>query len=231
LHAFWHGIGGQLRKPSGLFGPMAGRVMAFVNARPNALAVAALGLREGDSLLELGCGPGRALQTLLRLPHLARAIGLDWSDIMLVQASRRNRPALEAGRLALVCGDFARLPFTDVSADAILAVNVVYFMGSSVALRDARRVLRPGGRIVLYATHGSVMQRWRFAGPDTHQLFNQKTLTALLIDAGFAADCIRIEAVNAGFGVEGLLAVARKEKALLVADAAFTAAAPQGVIR
>ena len=191
---------------------MAGSLMAFVNAKPNTLAVAALSMREGESLLELGCGPGCALQGLLRLPHLARVIGLDWSEVMLAHASRRNRLALEAGRLALVRGDFARLPFIAEIADAILAVNVVYFMHSSAAVREARRVLRPGGRMVLYATDRSAMRRWPFAGSHTHRLFDQNRLTALLIDAGFAADCIRIEGVNAGLGIMGLLAVAQKEK-------------------
>ena len=70
--------------------------------------------------------------------------------------SLRHRAAIggriEAGRLELVRGDFASLPFADKIVDAILAVNVVYFMKSSAAVREARRVLRPGGRIVLYAT-------------------------------------------------------------------------------
>jgi SAM-dependent methyltransferase len=213
LNAFWQGIGAQLRNPSGLWGRMAGTLMAFANAKPNTLAVTALSMREGESLLELGCGPGRALQGLLRLPHLARVIGLDWSEVMLAHASRRNRLALEAGRLALVRGDFARLPFVDEIADAILAVNVVYFMYSSAAVREARRVLNPGGRIVLYATHRAAMRRWPFAGPHTHRLFDHNRLTALLINAGFAADCIRIEGVSAGFGIVGLLAVAQKEEA------------------
>jgi SAM-dependent methyltransferase len=213
LHAVWHGIGAQLRHPSGLWGGVAGSFMARANATPNKLAVAALGLRDGESVLELGCGPGHALQTLLRSPHRARAIGLDWSEVMLAQASRRNRRALASGRLALVRGDFARLPFGDERADAILAVNVVYFMSSSAALREARRVLRPGGRIVLYATHRSAMRNWPFAASDTHRLFDDGRLTALLVDAGFAADRIRIEGVNAGFGIAGLLAVAQKEDA------------------
>jgi SAM-dependent methyltransferase len=208
----WHGIGAQLRHPSGPWGRIAGRAMAIANAKPNALAIAALGIEGGESVLELGCGPGLALQGLLRLPHLARLIGLDWSDVMLAQAARRNRRALEAGRLALVRGDFARLPFAAEVADAILAVNVVYFMQSPAAMRDARRLLRWGGRIVLYATHGSTMRGWPFAGPDTHRLFDQDQLTALMIDAGFAADCVRVEGVNAGFGVGGLIAVAHKTK-------------------
>ncbi len=186
--------------------------MAFANAKPNTLAIAALGLRDGESLLELGCGPGRALQQLLRSPHFARGIGLDWSEAMLAQASWHNRLALDAGRLALVRGDFASLPFTDEIAHAILAVNVVYFIDGSAAAREARRVLRPGGRIVLYATDQSTMRRWPFAGRHTHRLFDHRRLNALLVEAGFPAECIRIEDVNAGFGVLGLLAVAHKEK-------------------
>ena len=84
----WQGIGAQLRNPSGRWGRMAGSVMAFANAKPNTLAVAALGMRDGESLLELGCGPGCALQDLLRLPHVARVIGLDWSEVMLAQSRR-----------------------------------------------------------------------------------------------------------------------------------------------
>jgi len=210
---FQEGIGSQLRNPSGLWGWIVGRLMVFANAKPNGLAVAALGMGQGESVVELGCGPGHALQTLLRLPHHAQVIGLDWSEVMLAHSSRRNRLALKAGRLVLVRGDFARLPFKNESADAILAVNVVYFMSSSAAIREAHRILRPGGRIVLYATHGSVMRRWLFAGCHTHRLFDRKRLNALLMDAGFAADYIRIEAVGAGFGIVGLLAVAEKVNA------------------
>jgi SAM-dependent methyltransferase len=123
--------------------------MGLANAKPNRASLAALGLSDGENLLELGCGPGHALQVLLRDPHLERAIGLDWSETMLAQAARRNRRSLETGRLALVRGDFASLPFDDGSADAVLAVNVVYFM-SATAVGEARRVLRGGGRLVIY---------------------------------------------------------------------------------
>jgi ubiquinone/menaquinone biosynthesis C-methylase UbiE len=208
----WHGIGAQLRKPSGFGGRIAGGVMAFANAKPNALAVAALGLRHGESLLELGCGPGHALHALLRSAALARAIGLDWSEVMLARAADRNRSAIATGRLALVRGDFAALPFRAESTDAVLAVNVVYFMGSSAAVREAHRVLRSGGRIVFYASDRSAMGRWPFAGPDTHRLFNQDELAALLVEAGFAAESIRIDIVDAGFGVKGLLAKAQKKE-------------------
>ena len=186
--------------------------MAVANARPNALAVAALGMSDGESLLELGCGPGHALQKLLLLPRLERVIGLDWSEVMLAQAAHRNRRALEAGRLVLVRGDFAKLPFTEEIADAVLAVNVAYFMQSSAALREAHRVLRKGGRIVLYATDERAMSGWPFAGHDTHRLFDHHRLAALLVDAGFPRDRISIDVVDAGLGIAGLMALAHKDE-------------------
>jgi hypothetical protein len=53
--AFWQGVGAQLRSPSGLVGRMAGSLMGLANAKPNAVALAALDLGDGDSLIELGC--------------------------------------------------------------------------------------------------------------------------------------------------------------------------------
>ncbi len=184
--------------------------MALANAKPNALALAALNMRPSESLIELGCGPGHALRAVLRDPGVGHVTGLDWSEAMLAQAARRNRRALEAGRLTLVKGDFAKLPFTDGSADAVLAVNVAYFM-SAAAAGEARRVLRRGGRFILYATHGSAMRRWPFAGPHSHRLFDRRRLAALLTEAGFRTDQIKIGDADAGFGVRGLLAVATKD--------------------
>jgi SAM-dependent methyltransferase len=212
LDAVWHGIDAQLRKPSGLGGRIAGRAMALANTKPNALAIAALGLRDGESLLELGCGPGHALNALLHSTNAAWAVGIDWSETMLAQAVRHNRAPVEAGRLALVRSDFAALPFITESVDVILAVNVVYFMRSSAAMREAHRVLRPGGRIVVYASDRSAMRGWPFAGPETHRLFNQDGLVALLVEAGFAPDSVRLDAVDVGFGVKGLLAKAHKKE-------------------
>jgi SAM-dependent methyltransferase len=213
LDAVWHGIGAQLRKPSGLGGRIASGVMAFANAKPNALAIAALRLCDGEDLLELGCGTGHALHALLRSARSARAVGLDWSEAMLARAERRNRPAVATGRLALVRGDFAALPLKAESVDAILAVNVVYFMSNTAAAREARRVLRPGGRVVLYASDRSAMRAWPFAGPETHRLFDQDELAVLLVEAGFAPEDVRVDIVDAGFGVKGLLAKARKRRA------------------
>ena len=93
--------------------------------------------RDGENLLELGCGPGHALQSLLHVARRSEIIGTRLVGAMLAQAARRNRLAVETGGLALVRGDFAKLPLIDAIADAILAVNVVYFM--AIRLPSVRR--------------------------------------------------------------------------------------------
>ena len=69
-----------------------------------------------------------------------------------------------------------------------------------------RRVLRPAGRIAIYATDAAAMRRWRFAGPETHRIFDSATLAACLRDGPFRDADLRISQVRAGPGIPGLLA-------------------------
>ena len=102
-------------------------------------------------ILDLGTGTGvLALGALRRWPD-ARVSGLDASTGMLgiaaEQAGARLTPA-ERARLELVDGDAGRLPFPDGSFDLVLSSFVLQLVADRGAtLREARRVLRPGGRL------------------------------------------------------------------------------------
>jgi ubiquinone/menaquinone biosynthesis C-methylase UbiE len=209
---FWNQIGAHLRCPAGGWGKCIGHAMAIANARANALAVRAIDPKPGDHILELGCGPGMALRELLSKAGIGQVVGVDQSAAMLAQAAARNRRALAEGRLSLVLADFAALPFADEMADAVLGVNIAYFINGPSPMVEARRLLRPGGSMVLYVTERSAMQYWPFAGAHTHRLFDGPELAALIQDAGFAPEQIRIRNVDAGLGIGGLLAIAKKEQ-------------------
>jgi SAM-dependent methyltransferase len=210
----WEGIGRQLRCPSGRAGQLTGHLMALVNRHPNQLAIEALGVSPADTVLELGFGPGRGVKALSALASRGRVLGIDQSPEMLALASRINRRAISEGRAELRLGHFDALPWAGEAVDKILAVNVVYFFGAAgVELREARRVLRPGGEMAIYATARSTMAGWKFAGPETHRHVDETELRALAVRGGFGADDVSIVAVKLPLGIDGLLAVLRKGRA------------------
>jgi len=95
-------------------------------------------------VLDLGCGTGLLTERLRREAGIASVTGADFSAGMLKQASR--------GRLdiAWVRASALALPFADASFDAITSTEAFHwFPDQAAALRECRRVLAPGGRLLI----------------------------------------------------------------------------------
>ena len=179
--------------------------MRVVNRVPNRAAVEALHLTSIDVALDLGCGPGQAIAMMAK--HVRTVHGLDQSGTMLEQARQTNLKFILQGRVILKQGDFKTLPYADASIDKILASNVMYFWADIPAmLWEMHRVLRPGGRIVIYVTDARSMRRWKFAGRDTHRLFDAVELLGALSQGPFEDQNIIIEEIVFAGGIHGLLA-------------------------
>ncbi|MSO89254.1 MAG: methyltransferase domain-containing protein [Rhodospirillaceae bacterium] len=140
-------IFGQFKKPEGWLGRIAGWIMATrpSNRRRNLWTVELLRIEPGDRVLEIGCGPGLALKASAERATSGLVVGLDHSRIMLTQAWRRNRRAIEDRRVQLKLGGVEQLPMADRVFDKVFAVNVVQFLpDKEAALRAIGEVMAPG---------------------------------------------------------------------------------------
>lgn len=116
-----------------------------------AVVARALALEPGQAVLDIGCGPALLLRALaLTVGAEGRACGLDQSEPMLEAARRRCD---DLSQVAFERGDAAKLPFPDDGFDAVVTTQVYeYVPDIPGALAEVRRVLRPGGRLVVLDT-------------------------------------------------------------------------------
>lgn len=113
-----------------------------------AAAVADLGLRAGDRVLDAGCGTGRALPPLrAAVGPSGVVLGADLTPAMLQAAVRAGRD--RDGQLLLA--DVAALPLRTDSLDAVFGAGLISHLPDPAEnLRELARVVRPGGTLALF---------------------------------------------------------------------------------
>ena len=146
---------------------------------------------------DLGCGTGAMLPVLA--PHVARVIGVDASDEMLAAARTRvaGLPNVE-----LRAGVLEALPLEDNSLDAATMMLVLHHLASPAdALREAGRVLVPGGRLLIVDMAPHEHEEYRQQMGHVWLGFSESQMQHLLAQAGF--DAIRIHALAPDADVKG----------------------------
>ena len=174
-----------------------GTVVEPFEAEYTAAGLRMLDVGEGERVLELAFGPGRALVSLARaVGDAGHVSGLDVSRGMCTEADSLVRGSGFDARVDLVCGDATTLPFDDGAFDAVFtsfALELFDTPDIPVLLAEVGRVLDDGGRV------GVVSLSRRNAGTMTHLYEAVHDLVPTYVDCRpiYVADAL----VEAGFTV------------------------------
>ena len=177
-------IAGKFRNPTGVFGRLVGSAMARGNEPASRWTVSLLNIQPDSHILEVGFGPGVAIQYASEKAVKGLVAGIDASETMVQVARKRNAAAIAAGNVDLKHGEISALPYPDESFDQAFTIHCIYFWANPIeGVKELRRVLKSGGLLAITILP---KDKWnRPAPPDLFTLYEGGEVAQLLSKAGF----------------------------------------------
>jgi ubiquinone/menaquinone biosynthesis C-methylase UbiE len=177
---------GQFRKPGRLLGRLVGSFMARGNEYEAGWTVSLLNIQPNEHILEIGFGPGVAIQHASQKAVNGLVAGIDFSATMVQVAAKRNAAGLKAGRVDLRQGEVSSPPFPDEGFDKAYTIHCIYFWAKPLDdLRELRRVLKAGGLLAVTIMPADQWSNARPAPPDIFTLYTADEIAHLLLEAGY----------------------------------------------
>jgi ubiquinone/menaquinone biosynthesis C-methylase UbiE len=143
---------GQCRKPRGWVGRFHIWLMNKRHADVTAWGIGHVRVEPAFTILDIGCGGGAAVERLAATASQGHVDGVDYSAASVAAARSRNLAAIAEGRVEIQQASVSALPFGDGTFDLVTAVETHYYWPNlGEDLREVRRVLEPGGQVVVIA--------------------------------------------------------------------------------
>jgi SAM-dependent methyltransferase len=183
FHTIRRFLRAQFGQPTGFWGNIAGKIMARAPSNQERIqwTLALLAIKPDERILEIGFGPGVAIELASKMASAGFVAGVDHSEVMVRQASRRNNRAIHDGKVMLRLGSAVNLPKFNESFDKIFTINSMHFWHEPVdCLKALRQLLRPGGLIAV-----TIQPRSRSATDTTTKAIGEEVVMHLQ-HAGFA---------------------------------------------
>lgn len=139
----------QFEKPKGILGKLAGTIMYFENRKINKWSIKKLQIQKRDRILEIGYGPGYGIKTMMSNYRWITVDGVDLSEKMLDEATKRNKEWIEKGKVYLTTGDVVNFE-PDHHYNKIISVNNYPLWEKPLtSLKHLYNLMNRKGRIVL----------------------------------------------------------------------------------
>ena len=138
------------RKPQGFLGKMMVQGMNSGHVPMAHWGTQNLPSLTPSSIIDLGCGGGKNADELMKKYPSASMTAVDYSDVSVSMAEKRNAEAIRQGRCTVLQGDVSALPLKDSSYDLATAFETIYFWpGPLKSFREVSRVLKQGGHFLI----------------------------------------------------------------------------------
>ena len=145
MSKFTEYIGSQFGNPRGFVGKVCCVLMNIINKAMYKNTVSVMNISPDENMLDIGYGNGYLLNCVYKKTK-ANLYGIDISEDMKIQATKRNKKALSDGKLFLDIGDCCDLKYSDDFFEAVTSINTVYFWGDTIkGLSEIHRTLKSGG--------------------------------------------------------------------------------------
>jgi ubiquinone/menaquinone biosynthesis C-methylase UbiE len=182
----------QCQKPSGWLGRFVVWRMNSHHSKLTDWGLSHVSIKSQDIILDVGCGGGTTVAKLAAMANEGKIYGLDFSDVSLAIARKRNAELIARGRVEIHEGTVSDMPFNNEMFDLVIAVETHFWWPDlPVGAQEVRRVLKPGGTFIIIAEtyKGASTKLARLAGQYASRT-GLKLLTVgehrdLLVDGGY----------------------------------------------
>ncbi|XP_072321591.1 uncharacterized methyltransferase YdaC [Eucyclogobius newberryi] len=140
----------QLGRPTwGVGGWLVTRFFIRKNRVLEENAVQLCGIQPGDTVLEVGHGPGLGLRSAAKLLTHGTLLGVDYSELMHNKAKKLLKEHVASGKVRLHLCDVAAMPLADNTVDRVFHCNCYYFWPDQrKGASELHRVMKPGALMV-----------------------------------------------------------------------------------
>ncbi len=202
----------QLSNPHGFLGSrFITRMMNQGNEELEYFGLELMNINGDEHILEIGFGNGRIMQEMNNQLNTGKIYGIDISDEMITQTSKRLKADVNSGKIVLGKANVEKIPFDDNSIDKAFTCNTIYFWPNlEKCAKEVMRVLKQGGTLYCGFREKEIMSRYPFVAQYRNifkHTMTEQEVKNLFEKAGFSK--VNIQVKKSEF-VDSYFAVATK---------------------
>lgn len=179
-------IGNQFKKPTGFLGKIISALMKKGNSFAYDTLLDILDIKDQDNLFEIGYGHGIGIERILSKYNCSIS-GIDFSELMYKEATKRNKRQIELNNVKLYFGDFLSFDFGELRFDKIFCINVIYFWDNlEKPFLTIRNGLKENGSFCFYMAHLDELNKLKFTKDGIFNKYSIENVVEKLRLAGFS---------------------------------------------